>query len=89
MSRCTLTADELRLVKNAARTRPFCLRQLTLDEIAGAIVVHKRRIAGSLSVVWRFFQRHKISFKKSAGGRARAGGRGARTAPLDARARHV
>ena len=36
---------------------------LTLDEIVAAI--HKRRIAGSRSAVWRFFQRHKISFKKS------------------------
>ena len=61
---------------------------LTLDEIVAAM--HKRRIAGSRSAVWRFFQRHKISFKKkSAGGGARAGGRGTRTAALDARARHV
>jgi len=61
---------------------------LTLDEIV--VAMHKRRIAGSRSAVWRFFQRHKISFKKkSAGGGARAGGRGARTAALDARARHV
>ena len=36
---------------------------LTLDEIV--VVMHKRRIAGSRSAVWRFFQRHKISFKKS------------------------
>ena len=36
---------------------------LTLDEIVAAM--HKRRIAGSRSAVWRFFQRHKISFKKS------------------------
>ena len=35
---------------------------LTLDEIV--VVMHKRRIAGSRSAVWRFFQRHKISFKK-------------------------
>jgi hypothetical protein len=27
--------------------------------------MHKRRIAGSRSAVWRSFQRHKISFKKS------------------------
>ena len=61
---------------------------LTLDEIVAAM--HKRRIAGSRSAVWRFFQRHKISFKKkSAGGGARAGGRGAGAAALDARARHV
>jgi transposase len=36
---------------------------LTLDEIV--VAMHKRRIAGSRSAVWRFFQRHKISFKKS------------------------
>src|SRR5947208_9411555 len=36
---------------------------LTLDEIVAAM--HKRRIAGSRSAVWRFFQRHKISVKKS------------------------
>jgi transposase len=61
---------------------------LTLDEIVAA--QHKRRIAGSRSAVWRFLQRHKISFKKKlAGGRARAGRRGAGAAALDARARHV
>jgi hypothetical protein len=36
---------------------------LTLDEIV--VAMHKRRIAGSRCAVWRFFQRHKISFKKS------------------------
>ena len=36
---------------------------LTLDEIVAAM--HKRRIAGSRSAVWRLFQRHKISVKKS------------------------
>src|SRR6201988_860210 len=46
----------------------------TLDEIVAAM--HKRRIAGSRSAVWRFFQRYKISFKKkSAAVAARAGGR--------------
>ena len=61
---------------------------LTLDEIV--VAMRKRRIAGSRSAVWRFFQRHKISVKKKpAGGRARAGGRGAGAAALDARARHV
>jgi transposase len=40
---------------------------LTLDEIVAAM--HKRRIAGSRSAVWRYLQRHKISVKKkSAGG---------------------
>ena len=61
---------------------------LTLDEIVAAM--RKRRIAGSRSAVWRFFQRHKISVKKKpAGGGARARRRGARTAALDARARPV
>jgi transposase len=60
----------------------------TLDEIVA--VMRKRRIAGSRSAVWRFFQRHKISVKKKpAGGGARARRRGARTAALDARARPV
>ena len=61
---------------------------LTLDEIV--VAMRKRRIAGSRSAVWRFFQRHKISVKKKpAGGGARASRRGPRTAALDARARHV
>ena len=42
---------------------------LTLDEVVSAM--HKRGIAGSRSAVWRFFQRHKVTFKKKpAGGRA-------------------
>lgn len=51
----------------------------------------KRRIRTSLSAVWRFFERHNITFKKKespSGGtaprRCRPG-----TPPLDARARHV
>ena len=36
---------------------------LTLDEIV--VAMRKRRIAGSRSAVWRFFERHNISFKKS------------------------
>jgi transposase len=61
---------------------------LTLDEIVAAM--RKRRIAGSRSAVWRFFERHNISFKKKpAGGGARARGRGPGTAALDARTGHV
>lgn len=61
---------------------------LTLDEIV--VAMRKRRIAGSRSAVWRFFNRHNISFKKkSAGGRAAASGCGPRAAALDARTRHV
>ena len=36
---------------------------LTLDEVVAAI--RKRRIKGSRSAVWRLFDRHGISFKKS------------------------
>ena len=61
---------------------------LTLDEVVRAI--RKYKVAGSRTAVWRFFQRHKITFKKSAARRgAGARGRGAGTAPLDARATHV
>jgi transposase len=61
---------------------------LTLDEIVAAMA--KRRIAGSRSAVWRFFNRRNISFKKNSvrvGAKAR--GRGARAVALDAPARHV
>src|SRR6266481_9167096 len=52
---------------------------LTLDEVVS--VMHRQRIPGSRTAVWRFFQRHKITFKKkSAGGGAGARGRGAGTA---------
>jgi putative transposase len=61
---------------------------LTLDEIVGAM--HKRKISGSRSAVWRFFARRNISFKKNAvRGRAAARGRGTCPPALDARARHV
>ena len=61
---------------------------LTLDEIV--VAIRKRRIAGSRSAVWRFFQRHNISVKKKpAGGRATAGRRGAGATALDARARLI
>jgi transposase len=35
---------------------------LTLDEIVAAM--HKQRIAGSRTALWRFFERHKITLKK-------------------------
>ena len=61
---------------------------LTLDEVVCAMRKHK--IAGRRTAVWRFFQRHKITFKKKpAGGRAGARRRGAVAAALDARAGHV
>jgi len=36
---------------------------LTLDEVV--LVMRKHKIPGSRTAVWRFFQRHKITFKKS------------------------
>jgi transposase len=36
---------------------------LTLDEVVAAM--HKQRIAGSRTAVWRFFERHEISCKKN------------------------
>ena len=61
---------------------------LTLDEIV--VAMGKRRIAGSRTAVWRFFDRRNISFKKnSVRGGAKARGRGAGAPPLDARARPV
>jgi transposase len=61
---------------------------LTLDEIVE--VMRKQRIAGSRSAVWRFFNRHKIIFKKKpAGGGAKARRCGSRAPTLDARAGHV
>lgn len=57
---------------------------LTLDEVVSAMRKHK--IAGSRTAVWRFFQRHKITFKKKpARSGARATRRGAGTPSLDAR----
>src|ERR1700730_11980484 len=54
----------------------------TLDELVAAM--HKRRLAGSRSALWRFLERHGISVKKKpAGRRARPGGRGPRSAALD------
>jgi transposase len=36
---------------------------LTLEEIVAAM--HKQGIAGSRTAVWRFFERHEITFKKN------------------------
>ena len=61
---------------------------MTLDEIVAAM--RKRRIDGSRTAVWRFFERHGISFKKnSVRRRAEARRCDPRPAALDARARHV
>jgi hypothetical protein len=61
---------------------------LTPDEMV--LAMRKHRIPGSRTAVWRFFERHKITFKKKptrCGAGAR--GRGAGTAALDARTGHV
>jgi transposase len=61
---------------------------LTLDEVVCAMRQHK--IRGSRTAVWRFFQRHKIAFKKKlARGGAGTRGCGAGTPTLDARTRPV
>jgi hypothetical protein len=57
---------------------------LTLDEVVGAM--RKLKISGSRTAVWRFFQRHKITFKKKpARNGAGARGRSASTPTPDAR----
>jgi len=54
----------------------------TLEEVVEAM--HKHRIAGSRTAVWRFLKRHEISFKKKpARGRTRARGRGSSAPALD------
>jgi transposase len=61
---------------------------LTLEEIVAAM--HKRRIPGSRTAVWRFFERHNVTVKKKpARERAATAGRGPGAPTLDARARHV
>jgi len=58
----------------------------TLDEILTAL--HKRRIRSSRSALWRFFDRHDITFKKKpAGGGTASRGRGSGAPALDPRAR--
>ena len=61
---------------------------LTLDEVVG--VMRELKIPGSRTAVWRFFQRHKITFKKKPA-RNGAGARGRSASPptLDARTRPV
>jgi transposase len=58
----------------------------TFEELLAAL--RRRRIRTSRSALWRFFERHNITFKKKpAGSRTAAGGRGSRTPALDPRAR--
>lgn len=61
---------------------------LTLDEVIA--VMRRHKIGGSRTALWRFLQRHKITFKKSlARGGTAARGRGARPAAMDAGTGHV
>lgn len=61
-------------------------RDRTLDEIVAAM--HRRRLPGSRTALFRFLERHGITLKKSpARLRTGAGRRGARPPPLDSRAR--
>jgi transposase len=61
-------------------------RDRTLDEIVAAM--HKRKIPGSRTALFRFLERHGITLKKSpARIRAGAGGRRPRPSALDTRAR--
>ena len=57
----------------------------TLDELI--VAMRKRRIASSRSALWRFIERHDISFKKKpASRRTKPAGRGAGTPALGPRA---
>ena len=57
---------------------------LTLDEVVA--VMRRNKVPGSRTGVWRFFQRHKITFKKSAArGGTGARERGASATAVDAR----
>jgi len=77
-------ADHAEFLLTLIAERP----DLTLDEIV--LAMEKRRIMGSRSAVWRFFDRRNISFKKnSVRGGAKPHGRGPRAPALDARARHA
>ncbi len=61
---------------------------MTLDEIVATM--HKRGIEVRRTAVWRFFKRHKITFKKKpTGGGAEVRGAGSRTPAMDARAGYV
>ncbi len=61
---------------------------LTLDEVV--LAMRKHKIPGGRTAVWRFFKRHKITFKKKpARSGARTVRRGQGTTALDARKAHV
>ena len=61
-------------------------RDLTLDEIVSAM--HKRKIPGSRTALFRFLERHCVTLKKSpARLRTGKGGRGPQASAMDTRAR--
>src|SRR5262249_39695660 len=61
---------------------------LTLDE--AVLAMHRHKIPGSRSAMWRFFKRHNVTFKKKpARGGGGARGRGASAPALDAGTGHV
>jgi transposase len=61
---------------------------LTLDEVVA--IMRKQKVPGKRTAVWRFFQRHKITFKKKlAGDRAGTTGRGSGAKALEASAAHA
>ena len=61
---------------------------LTLDEVI--LAMRKHKIPGSRTAIWRFYKRHKMTFKKKpACSGAGAHGRGAGAPTLDARTEHV
>jgi transposase len=61
---------------------------LTLDEIVAAMA--KAKIAGSRTAVWRFYERHGVTFKKNSIRRGAKSRRGeARSPTLDAGTGHV
>jgi len=61
---------------------------LTLDEVVA--VMRRNKVPGSRTALWRFFQRHEITFKKSvARSGAAARRRGAGATAVDAGTGHV
>src|SRR5262249_6975326 len=59
----------------------------TLDEVV--LAMHKHRIPGSRTAVWRSFSVTKLHSKKPTSSRAATGGRGASAPAQDARTGHV
>jgi transposase len=57
----------------------------TLNEILAAM--HKQRIPGSRTALWRFFDRHKLTYKKPMRSRATSSRRGASASTVDSAAR--